>query len=215
MSSSDDDKPGQVILAGKIYMPDAKGNLVPLGLVKPVDMLMDEVVRKMMGFAVPLSEQVARFWTHCFEDVESFRALIAQEYGASVGGKKGNISLTSFDGTMQVRIQVADLIEFGPELQAAKSLVDQCLTAWSEGSSDELRAVVNRAFQVDKEGKIDRSALFSLLRVAIEDERWLRAMQAIRDSIRIVGTKSYVRFYRRADADGEWEPVTINLAAAA
>ena len=206
--------PGGVLVNGRVYMPDAKGALVPIDLIKPVDRLMDELVRKMIAFATDLSAQIARFRGHCFDDVGSFQALIAQEYGAEVGGKKGNTTLTSFDGTQKVQIQVADLLEFGPELQAAKRLVDACLTEWSQGSNDELRAIVNRAFSVDKEGKINRAELFTLLRVAIEDARWQRAMEAIRDSIRIIGSKTYIRFYRRPDPTGTWQAVTIDLAAA-
>lgn len=206
--------PGATVVNGKIYMPDAKGALVPLALIKPVDKLMDELVRKMMSFAVELSDQISRFRGHCFDDIWSFQALISQEYGAEVGGKKGNVTFTSFDGTQKVQIAVADLLEFGPELQAAKKLVDACLTEWSEGSGDELRAIVNRAFSVDKEGKINRAELFTLLRVAIEDERWKRAMGAIRDSIRVIGSKTYIRFYRRPDATAPWQSVTIDLAAA-
>jgi len=204
---------GPVVVGGKAYMQDAKGALVPLGLVKPVDKLMDETVRKMIGFARDLSAQIARFKGHCFDDLGSFQALIAQEYGASVGGAKGNVSLVSYDGCLKVQFQVSDLIAFGPELQAAKTLVDACLNEWSAGSRDEIRAIVNRAFNVDKEGRINRAELFMLLRVGIEDARWQQAMAAIRDSIRVIGSKTYIRFYERPSPDAAWRAVTIDLAA--
>ncbi|HSI41793.1 MAG TPA: DUF3164 family protein [Xanthobacteraceae bacterium] len=205
---------GIVEFAGKNYMADAKGNLVPLAMVKPIDKLMDETVRKMIAFALELSAQIGRFKGHCFDDVGSLQALLAQEYKTQLGGPKGNITLTTFDGTMKVTIQVADLIEFGPELQAAKKLVDECLGEWTEGAGDELRAVVNRAFNVDKEGQINRAELFMLMRVAIEDERWLRAMDAIRDSIRIIGSKTYIRFHVRPAPDAPWGAISIDLATA-
>lgn len=205
---------GVIEVAGRPYMTDARGALVPLAAVKPVDKLMDEVVRKVVAFATELSAQIARFRGHTFEDVASFQALIAQEYGTSVGGAKGNVTLTSFDGTMKVQIQVADLIVFGPELQAAKRLVDECLAEWSAEAGDELRAIVSRAFQVDKEGRVNRAEIFMLLRVSIEDPRWVRAMDAVRESIRVVGSKSYVRFYRRADPQAAWQPISIDLASA-
>lgn len=206
--------PGVVDVGGKPYMTDAKGNLVPLSMVKPMDKLADETVRKMLEHARELSAQIGRFKGHCFDDVGSLQALIAQEYGTTLGGPKGNISLTSFDGRQKVTVQVADQIEFGPELQAAKRLVDVCLGEWSEGSSDELRAIVNRAFNVDNAGQINRAELFMLLRVAIEDVRWQNAMQAIRDSIRVIGSKTYIRFHERDGADSNWRAVTIDLAAA-
>jgi hypothetical protein len=187
---------------------------VPLSAVKPVDLLMDQTVRKMMEHALQLNAQIARFKGHCFDDVGSFQALIAEKYGATVGGKKGNLTLTSFDGCAKVQVQVADLITFGPELQAAKTLIDECLNEWSAASRDELRAIVTRAFNVDKEGRINRAELFMLLRVEIADERWKRAMDAIRDSIRVIGSKTYIRFYERDGADKPWRGVTIDLAAA-
>ncbi len=205
---------GVIDVAGKPYIRDAKGNLVPVESVKAADMLMDETVRKIVSFARDLSGQIARFKGHTFEDVNGLQALIAQEYGASVGGKKGNITLSSFDGCLKVQVQVADLIEFGPELQAAKRLIDDCLNEWSADSRAELRALVNRVFQVDKEGQVNRSELFMLLRVEIADERWRSAMNAIRDSIRVIGSRTYVRFYERPAPDAAWRAIPIDLAAA-
>lgn len=204
--------PATIDVNGKPYMHDAKGNLVPVETVKPSDLLMDETVRRILGFARDLSAQMARFKGHTFEDVNALQALLAQEYGANVGGAKGNITLTTFDGCQKVQVAIADLIEFGPELQAAKSLIDECLLDWAADTGAELRTLVNRVFNVEKEGTIDRAGLFMLLRVEIADERWQNAMKAIRDSIRVIGSKSYVRFYERDAADQPWLPVSIDLA---
>lgn len=205
---------GQSYVNGKLHMNDAKGGLVPVELVKPQHKLEDEVVRKIMGYAMALSDQVARFKEHTFEDISGFEALLAQEYDAKVGGEKGNKTLMSFDGLFKVTVQVADNIVFGPELQIAKALVDECLNEWSEGARDEIRAIVTRAFNTDKEGQINRSEIFMLLRLEIEDARWQRAMKAIRDAMRVVGSKTYVRCYRRETFDGPWQAVSIDLAKA-
>lgn len=205
---------GRYEIAGQTYMTDAKGSLVPISLIKAQHLLQDEVVRKITAFALDLSEQVARFKGHTFDDLSSFEALLAQEYGAAVGGAKGNKTLMSFDGLMMVKVQVADHIDFGPELQIAKGLVDECLNEWSAEARPEIRAIVTRAFNTDKAGQINRSEIFMLLRLDIEDERWLRAMAAIRDAMRVVGSKTYVRVYMRATQDAPWQAVTIDLAKA-
>lgn len=210
-TASDD---GTVNVGGEIYMRDPKGALVPAGLVKEMDKLIDQTVRKMMGYADELSAQIARFKGHCFDDVGALQDLLAEKYLAKVGGAKGNVTLTSFDGTLRITVQVQDQLTFGPELQAAKALVDECIESWSEGAGDEIRALVNHAFQVDKEGRINRAALFQLRRVEIDDERWKSAMDAVTDSMRVIGSATYVRFHRRANAQARWEPVTIDLAAA-
>ena len=203
-----------VELNGQTYMRDAKGNLVPEALVKPQHRLEDEVVRKVFGFATELSAQIARFKAHTFEDLNSFQSLLEQEYGARAGGAKGNVTFQSFDGLMKVTVQIADQISFGAELQVAKKLIDECLIEWGAESRPEIRALVNRVFSVEKEGQINRAELFGLLRLEITDERWLKAMEAIRDSIRVTGTKAYVRFYQRPAPDAAWQAVTIDLAAA-
>ena len=201
-------------VGGKPYRQDTRGALVPESAIKPMDLLQDEQVRKMVGFARDLSGQIARFKGHTYDDIGSLQALIAQEYGAKIGGQKGNITLTSFDGLLKVQVQVQDQIDFGAELQAAKELVDECLREWAADSRDEIRALVTRAFQVDTTGKINRAEIFMLLRVEILDPRWNRAMDAVRDFIRVIGSKSYVRFFEREAPDAAWRPITIDLASA-
>jgi len=205
---------GRVLVDGRPHMRDGQGKLVPLTLIRAQDQLQDEVVRRIIGFAVPLSDQVARFKAHTFDDISGFEALLAQEYEARIGGPRGNKTLMSYDGLYKVTVQVADAIAFGPELQIAKGLVDECLNEWAASARDEIKAIVTRAFNTDKEGQINRAAIFMLLRLDITDPRWLRGMAAIRDAMKIVGSKTYVRCYRRAAFDGPWEAITIDLAKA-
>ncbi len=206
--------PASIEVNGAWYLSDAKASLVPIAMVKPEDLLMDELVRSMVGKAHDLSAALSAFKLHAFETVGDFQALLAQQYDAKIGGKKGNITLTSYDGCMKLQVAVSDLVELGPELQVAKSLIDECLREWSADSRDEIRALVDRVFAVDKEGQISHSGLFMLLRVPITDERWLRGMRAIRDSMRVIGSRTYVRFYFRLTPDGAWRAISLDLASA-
>lgn len=205
---------GIIEIDGAEYMRDATGGYRPVALIKPTDKLIDEQVRKVFGHAVALSEQVTRFKGHTFDDLGELDALLAQEYGLKVGGAKGNKSYMSFDGLLKVEVRVADLITFGPELQIAKGLIDQCLNEWAADSRPEIRAIVTRAFNTDKEGQINRSEVFMLLRLEIEDERWQEAMRAIREAIRVIGAKTYMRFWMRDAFDAAWRTITIDLAKA-
>lgn len=205
---------GRVDVNGVAHMYDAKGSLVPVTLIRPADLLEDETVRKIVGHAAELSAQVARFKEHTFDDISAFEAILKQEYELTKGGAKGNKTLMSHDGLFKVTVQVADQIDFGPQLQIAKALLDECLTEWSADSRPEIRAIVTRAFNTDKEGQINRAEIFMLLKLDIEDERWTSAMDAIRDAMRVVGSKTYVRCHRRAAFDAPWEAITIDLAKA-
>ncbi len=205
---------GRVMIDGVEHIIDGKGGKIPVSVVKPQNLLEDQLVRTEIGHAVAAHEQLQRFFAHVVANLDAFDELIFEQYGATVGGPKGNKTLMSYDGLFRVQVQVADNVVFGPELQVAKTLVDECLTDWTAGSGAELKAVIQRAFNTDKEGQINRAALYSLLRLEIEDERWKNAMQAIRDAMRVVGSKSYVRFYRRPAADAGWQAITIDLAKA-
>jgi len=211
---TDHQHPAAIDVAGKPYLCDAKGALVPIATVKPTDLLMDELVRSILGEAAGLSATIATFKQRTFERVSELQALFAQEYDAKIGGAKGNITLSTFDGCQRTMVQVQDQIEFGPEMQAAKALIDECLNEWAAGSGDELRAIVNRAFQVDQQGKINRTQIFMLLRSNITDERWQRAMNAIQDSMRVIGSRTYLRFQRRDAGDAPWRGVPIDIASA-
>lgn len=206
--------PGQARFGGKVYMSNAKGGFDPIETVKATDQLMDEVVRKVVGFAGPLSDQIARFKQHTFDDVDRYVELLAQDFGAKVGGKKGNIQLLSYDGLMKVQIAVADNVVFGPELQIAKQLFDECVTEWSADSHAHIRALISRAFNTDKAGLVNRAELLSLTRVEIDDERWNRAVDAIREAQRVIGSKRYMRVYTRPHVDAAWTPIVLDVAGA-
>ena len=205
---------GRRMMNGEIWWNTADGGALPDDVVKPLDKLKDEVVRKIVSHGLALSDQVSRFLGHTFDDIGQLESLIAQEYQARLGGKKGNISLYTVDGLFKVEVRVQDRIDFGPELQIAKKLVDECLNEWAADARVELRAIVTRAFNTDQAGKINRSEIFTLLRMDITDPRGCEAMRAIRDAMIVIGSKTYVRMWRRPRHDAAWQSITIDLARA-
>ena len=194
------------------YMTDAQGRLVPIEHVKQVDLIRDELVGHIITGARHLQQQLIEFKKLSRESISEFVELAASEYDTSIGGLKGNIGLTSYDGRFKVQVQVSENIRFDERIQAAKSLIDECIHEWTEGARSELRALVDHAFQADKEGKISISRILGLTRLAIEDGKWRRAMEAIRDSMQVVDTATYMRMYERDSADGAWRAIPLDLA---
>lgn len=203
---------GIIELNGREGMMDAKGIWRPLSLIKPADKRQDEVVRKAVAYALDLNAQLARFRGHTNFDLWSFDAELDQSYGVTKRSEKGNGTYITYDGLYKVKVTVADLVEFGPEVHVAKNLIDECINGWAVGSRDEIQALVTRAFNTDKPGTINRSEVFRLFQLDLRDPRWLRAMDALRDAIRVVGSKEYINFYHRSDAKDGWKAITIDLA---
>ena len=195
------------------YIADARGRLVPESLVRPEDALEDQAVRRILAYGLDLADQIARFRAHTFSDLAALMDVIAGKYGRARGGRRGNCTFTSYDGRLKVTVQVQDRLAFGPELHVAKELIDDCVSDWTSQSGAEVRTLVQHAFETDREGLVNRVAIFRLLRIEIDDERWRRAQDAIRDSIRTIGSKTYVRLYARPAPEQGWRPVPIDIAA--
>ena len=145
-------------------------------------------------------------------DIYSFVELSAGQYGVKWGGKKGNITLNTYDGKYRLLVQMNDNITFDERLQVARELIGKCLERWSDGARPEIRVLVNDAFQVDKAGKISTTRVLGLRRLDIKDREWQKAMAAITESVQITGTKQYLRVYER-DANGEYQQLPLDVAA--
>ncbi|SDR08020.1 DUF3164 family protein [Pseudovibrio sp. Tun.PSC04-5.I4] len=192
---------------------NAKGAFVPLTTIKMEHQEEDALVKEIVESARFLNQALSKFKVDALGNVQAFRELIAEKYGAKKGGKKGNMTLLSYDGTLAVQVAISEHISFGAELEAAKALIDQCISKWSEGANANLQVLVDDAFDVDKEGKISTTRVLALRRSSIEDADWQRAMDAIADAMRVTGSKTYLRIYERDPMTGLQTPISLDLAA--
>ncbi|WP_145551122.1 DUF3164 family protein [Yersinia intermedia] len=194
------------------YMKDRKGRLVPVAQVSDYDLAMDSFVKEQVAAAKVKSADLSDFKQRAFDECYAWLDLVAEKYGRTRGGVKGNVTFSSFDGSVQITIRVQETLTFGPELQIAKDLIDECVTEWSEGANANLRAIIGDAFQVDKEGQLNTGRILSLRRVKIQDERWNRAMEAISESLQVAMSKTYINF-REKDKHGKLINIPLDIAA--
>lgn len=194
------------------YWVDAKGVLTPEHLIKPIDIARDGLVEEIVGRALAVNKALADFKATGFTDIAAFVALSGDEYGVSLGGKKGNVTLPSYDGRYKIQRAMQDRIAFDERLQAAKALIDECLADWVEGAKPEIHAIINRAFQTEKEGEVNTGAVLALRRLDIADERWKRAMDAIGEAVQVVGSRSYIRVYERIGDSDQYRPISLDIA---
>jgi hypothetical protein len=193
-------------------MTNSKGHLVPVDAVKPLDRLRDGLVAGVMGRAKGLRDDLVDFKADVMAEIKAFVELSANEYDVEMGGVKGNITLRSYDGLREIRVQVADRLVFDERLKVAERLVGQCLADWSADARPELKVIVDRAFKTDKDGNVNTAAVLDLRRLDIADTRWKKAMEAIADALTVTGTKSYVRFYERSAPDAPLQAISLDLA---
>lgn len=195
------------------YLKDAQGRLVPESLIKPIDKARDQLVLELINKAVTVKNALVEFKTHAFADIAAFVDLSLEQYETRLGGKKGNVTLFSFDGKYKVQFAVSEKIQFDERLQAAKSLIDECIKDWSQGSTPEIQVLVQDAFKTDNEGNLNHARILGLRRIDIKDQRWLRAMKAIGESVQVVGSKQYVRFYERRGDTDQYDAISLDMAS--
>jgi hypothetical protein len=194
------------------YMEDAQGRLVPTQQIRQVDLERDSLVKEIYSKANELSGILASFKQKTLGDIQAFTELSAEKYGATLGGKKGNVTLMSFDGSIKIQRSIDEHLVFDERLQGAKALVDECINQWAENSDPKIKTLISDAFQVDKAGRLNINRILGLRRLNFEDERWSRAMTAISESLQVVGSKAYIRIYTRT-SDGEYKPLPLDVAA--
>jgi hypothetical protein len=194
------------------YMKDRKGRLVPISQISDYDLAMDSFVREQVTAAKAKNAELSEFKDRAFNECYAWLDLVAEKYGRTRGGVKGNVTFPSFDGSQQITIRVQETLTFGPELQIAKELFDECVTDWSKGANANLQAIVTDAFQVDKEGQLNTGRILSLRRVKIQDERWIKAMDAISESLQVAMSKTYINF-REKDKSGKLVNIPLDIAA--
>lgn len=196
----------------KEFLEDAQGRLVPVATIKPIDLKRHEAVTSIMEDTFKERDRLIEFKKSIWLRVQDFLAESAKDSGArKFGGAKGNVTLTSFDGKYKVMVAVNDTIQFNEKLQVAKQLIDKCIASWSEGANENLRAIVDDAFNVGKSGLVSTSRVLGLRRLNIKDPTWKKAMDAITESMQVASSKTYMRFYER-QSDGSYKQIPLDVA---
>lgn len=184
---------------GKEYCINSTGSMVPIEAVKDIDKLRDGVVLTIAERIKALESYMKEVKAKCMSDIEEFLKISAEQYGVKMGGTKGNVMLTSYDGSVQVILAQANNLVVNEGVNMAKELIDDYLADITSDASPDVRTIVNLAFKV-KQGRMDVKRLMELKQCNIQDERWLKAMEIISDSVTVASTTPCLRLRDRTAA---------------
>lgn len=195
----------------KEWKQDAKGRWVHVSMIKDVDRDRDALVCELATAAKVVAESLAKLRSRSMGDVQAFVEMSAEQYGVK-SPAKGNLTLYSFDQKYKIIRATAERMVFDERLQAAKTIIDECIHEWSQGSSVEIIALVTDAFKVDREGEVNTGRLLALKRLDIDHAKWKQAIKAIDESMHTAESRSYLRFYERNDETGDYEPIALDFS---
>jgi len=194
------------------YRENAKGCLIPERNIREIDLKRDALVSGLIAQAKQHAGTLVTFKEAATQAIADFTKESAEAFKTKLGGKKGNLTLYSYNGQYKVNYANSDFLVFDERLQIAKHLIDKCIKSWSHGANDNLMALINQAFAVDSEGNVNTKRVLELKQLKIDDANWKKAMEAIAQATQVVATKSYIRFYERQD-NGEYKQISLNIAA--
>lgn len=202
-----------VELNGKRYFTDFKGDLTAVENVSKEDKARDKVVEACCAKAIKLHEQIKKTKEEIVALVEEYLETVAEKHGTSW---KGNTKILNFAQDQSLTVKVQNYIGFDEKLNVAKNLIDECLAAWTADSNPALATLVNKAFETDRKGKINREFIFKLIRMKMNAktcmDKWEEAMQLLKDSMIVEGSKDYYTLGHRKE-NGEWETIILDFAA--
>ncbi len=193
---------------------NGRGEAVNKDMVRVNEQLKDEMVEEIIKDAVELQYDIKIFRDNAMKNVENYFGLLLQNYGIDEKqkSKKGNVTLENFSATAKIEIRISETLKFDEKIQVAKMKVDEYLNDVTKDSIPEIKVLITKAFEVDKEGNIDNKKIFALKSYDIKDQRWLEAMEIIDESKKVAHTKSYIRFYTRPNINEPYKLVNLDIA---
>jgi len=196
------------------YREDSQGRLVPESTIRPHERERDDLVRALVARCVVARDDLADLKMDMLRDVAGHVARVAARYGVAIEGRSGGVVLESYDGRMRVERVTSERTTVGEGIHAAEQLVRDYLHDETTGASDGLVAIVDRSFRRNrKTGELNAARLLDLVGVDIDDDRWRRAQQAVREAIQPAGSVTYFRAYWRPRADQPWQQVALDFSA--
>ncbi len=198
-----------------IFWTNKRGEQVHEDMVPLEEQLKTELVIDLTEEALDATAMLKNFKIEVVRKIEEYMEMMRDKYGLDPmkSSGKGNVTLQTFDGLRKVQVQVATHIDFDEKLTLAKEKLDEYFNLKTKDSDPEIRTLITKVFDVDKKGNVNAKQILSLKSYKITHPVWLEAMAIIDESIEIVGSKSYIRFYKREKIDDPWRAISIDFAA--
>lgn len=192
---------------------DSAGNEIPAKYVPKHEKRRDAVVEKIFKKAQKLEAAMKKQKAEITEEIKKYIATITSENKIKKDWK-GNLSLTGFSGTIQVELDIKDVVQYDERLNMAKGLIDEYLQRkCAANGNDELKTIVHQTFNIDKKGVVNQYMLKRLCKINIKDKTWQQAIKLIKESEQVTNTKEYTVFRYRETSRDKWQTINLNFSS--
>jgi len=193
-------------------MEDEHGSLVRVDRIKTHDLIRDKLVRELCADCSVISLEIQTLKSRVSSKIQDLIDRMFADYGHKIGGKKGNVTLFSYDKSLKLERSQQDRETTNEHILVAKQLVDECIKAWAKGAKKDLQALVQKYFRTDGKGSYSVQDLKKLMKmdIGVDDQNWQTAMKALAGSIEMSHTETYYRAFFRNETGG-YESIPLNI----
>lgn len=190
---------------------DHRGTRVPREYVPDFDKRSEVIIARIFNKGKKLSSALAKFKTEAFEQADKLYAEMLENANIEPTDRKGNYTITSFDKSVKIEVNVSDRIEFDENIEFAQLKFNEFITLKTNGVDADISIIVNNAFST-KKGRLDQKKVFDLFSYKITHPVWLEGIEFLKKSI---STNSSVRYMEISakDENGEYQSVKLNFSS--
>lgn len=201
------------IVNGEEMIRNCNGNLVQVSRLRADVVLTDQVTRSIVGKMRDLAAHNARVKREIFEEVQAYQDLMFGQYNARVGGRRGGLTISSFNDLQKVVLSTTDYSRVTAALPAAQALMNEILDDLTGNVGADIRTLIMAAFERDeKTGRVNVQRLNGLKKYSLDHPKWADFIMAINDAIEPAGSKEGVRAYVRASHTDEPKQIVVDFS---
>ncbi|MFT8896745.1 MAG: DUF3164 family protein [Acetobacter sp.] len=201
------------IVKGEEMIRNGDGCLVPVSRLRPDVVLTDQVTRSIVRKMRELAEHNARVKREIFEEVQAYQELMFERYRAKLGGRRGGLTISSFNDLQRVTLQTTDYSRVTAALPAAQALMNEILDDLTGNVGADIRTLIMAAFERDeKTGRVNVQRLNGLKKYSLDHPKWPDFIMAINDAIEPAGSKESVRAYARSSHTDEPQQIVVDFS---
>ncbi|MBL4832620.1 MAG: DUF3164 family protein [Pseudomonas sp.] len=202
---------GMQVPEGFIF--NAQGDLIKESNLSPLQREETKLCQELFPKAQELHHAIALFKHESMHMVEqALERLMNQHKIVKFKKIKGNVQFVSINGLIKIQRAIDDRIEANSISEVARQFISQYQQVVKEGSSRDASQWIDTTFE-NGNGKLSVSKIVDFMNRDIDHPLYRQAVEALRKSLFVSGTKAYLRFYFRDAADSEWKALPLQFSS--
>ena len=199
-------------------LTDSDGNQIPIKYLKPYEKTREKKVQAIFTRWTKTRAAVEKCMADCINDLVELQGERAKLPNGDIGAK-GNFSVSSFDGLINVQIKQSYNIRLDERSERARDM----MLAYAESMIGKvqdiagvdvqfMRRMIESTFKPTSTGQLSVGKVFDLLKYTVNDPNWIKAQNILRDSMESERSKAYLIVAKKPDRQHDAETIRLDAA---